>query len=185
MPMKINIPEGEVFDNKTQTFIPVKKTTLQLEHSLISLRKWESRWHIPFLTEDEKTHEQMIDYIKCMTIKGDVDPVVYEAMTQDVLESISAYIQDPMTATWFSKPNGPEGSAPKKKEIITAEIIYYWMITLGIPESFERWHLNQLMTLIRVIELKNAPKQKMDRRSQMAQRAQINAARRAKLGSKG
>lgn len=187
MPMKINIPEGEIFDNKTQMFFKTKKATLQLEHSLISLRKWESRWHIPFLSDDEKTNEQMMDYIKCMTINGDVDPTTYEYMATDpkIIDSIMAYIKNPMTATWFSKKNTVEGAPPPKKEVITAEIIYYWMISLGIPESFERWHLNQLLTLIKVIELKNAPKKKMDARAAMAERAQLNAARRAKMNSKG
>lgn len=184
MPMKIEVPDGEFFSNETNEFIRIKKTTLQLEHSLISLRKWEARWHKPFLSDEQKSPEQMIDYVKCMTIK-EVDPNIYKVMSKEVLDAISAYIEDPMTATWFSKPDTPEGSAPPKKEVITAEIIYYWMVTLGIPESFERWHLNQLMTLIKVIELKNAPKKKMDAKAQREQMAQINAARRARLNSKG
>lgn len=186
--LTIMIPDQELFDEVNEEFINVKACKLELEHSLISIRKWESKWHKPFLSPkgeiSEKTLEEITDYIRCMTLTKNVDPKIYRFIPAEEVERIVAYIKDDMTATWFNdktaiQPTGRYGEA------ITAEVIYYWMITLNIPVEFERWHLNQLLTLIKVINEKNKPKQKMDRMTDMQQRHALNQVRRAKLKSKG
>lgn len=183
--LKIKIPDIEdLYDEKTERFFKIKGADLQLEHSLLSLARWESRWHKPFLGKEEKTNEQFIDYIKCMTITQNVDQEVYRYIPNSVLKEILDYIEDPMTATWFSSNETKLGGIGNK-EVVTAEIIYYWMVTLGIPVQFEKWHLNRLLTLIRVINVKNAPKKNMNKKDILAQNRQINAARRAKHRSKG
>ena len=144
--LKITIPATELFDEKTQTFITVKEQPLTLEHSLLSLSKWESKWHKPFLGKEAKPFEQQRDYIRSRTITQNVDPSAYYALTQEQLKKIDDYIQDPMTATWFNDKNQPKSG----KEVITAEIIYYWMKSLQIPFDCEKWHLNRLLTFIRV-----------------------------------
>lgn len=184
--IEITIPETEIYNSETaEFFYPVKKPiTLRLEHSLVSLQKWESKWHKPFLGKEEKSKEETLDYVRFMCITPNVDPEVYQYIPAEEMKRIGDYIEDPMTATWFgdSKKSGP----PPKKEVITAEIVYYWMITLGIPSEYRKWHLNQLLTLIRVINAKNAPKKKRNRKETLADYARINAIRRAKYNkSKG
>jgi len=158
-----------------------KAITLQLEHSLVSLSKWESKWKKPFLSKDAKTREETIDYFKHMTITKNVDPLVFEYLPTDIFTKIEAYIEDSMTATWFSDKEDHK----KSKDIITAEIIYYWMIAQNIPMECQKWHLNRLMTLIRVCSIKNAPDKKVDKRAAMTHRGALNQARRAKMNSKG
>lgn len=178
----VTIPACEFFDNKTQTFIYTKKQTLQLEHSLVSLYKWESKWKKPFLKKDYKmTNEEARDYIRCMTITQNVDPLVYKAITNDIVDKVNKYIEDPMTATWFKE----EKNRKVNREIVTAEVIYYWMIALNIPFKCEKWHLNKLLTLIRVCNAKNAPVKKTNGKEWASERRAINAARRKKLNTKG
>lgn len=179
--LTITIPAKELFDEKTQTFFTTKEQTLVLEHSLVSLSKWESKWHKPFLTQDEKTLEETIDYIKCMTITQNVDPTVYNFLSPFNITEINNYIQDPMTATTFYNDN-QKGRA---KEVITSELIYYWMIALNIPMECQKWHLNRLLTLVRVCNVKNTPPKKMSKRDVASKYASLNAARRNKLNSKG
>lgn len=171
------IPESEIFDELTNTFIPVKQQTLVLEHSLVSLRKWESKWHKPFFATEPQTIEETVDYIRCMTITQNVNPNVYCSITQKMISDINAYIKDPMTATVFNETKDEK----KTKEIITAEILYYDMIALGIPLQCEKWHLNQLITLIRVCSIKNNPK-KMSRKDLLNRHRAINKARRKRKG---
>ena len=179
--LPIIIPGGELFDERTGKRIRAKATTLQLEHSLVSLSKWESKWKKPYLNNTDITPEMSIDYVRCMTLTQNVDPQVYQFLTQQNMEEIRAYIDDPMTATTFRKTN-----RPGKNQTITAEIIYYWMVTLGIPwDPCQKWHLNRLMTLIRVCDEKNAPKKKMSRRETLARQHSLNAARRARYGTNG
>lgn len=180
--LQIFIPGIEIFDQKNGEFIKTKDQTLQLEHSLVSLSKWESKWHIPFLSDKAKTYEQNIDYIRCMTITQNVDPNIYRAITPDLIEKINNYIEDPMTATTFGK-SGPQQN--NKKQIITAEIIYYWMVSLQIPFECQKWHLNRLLTLIRVVNIKNSPQKKMSKGEIRARNRSLNAARRARTGSRG
>lgn len=177
------IPEFEGFDEVKEEFFKIKETTLQLEHSLISLKTWEQKWHIPFIGT-KKTREQTIDYIRCMTINKNVDPLAYYVIPQRVLDEITEYIEDPMTATWFSD-NNLKGAAKTSTEVITAEIIYWWMIELGVPVEFEKWHINTLLTLIRVISIKRDKDNKNARKMTNDERAALNAKRRAMLNSKG
>lgn len=183
--LTVTIPDYEGFNNETQEFITVKGATLQLEHSLISLKKWEQKWHIPFLDKKtQKTNEQTLDYIRCMTITPNVNEDVYKIIPNNVMKEITDYIDNPMTATWFND-NKTIGAQSKKGEVVTAEIIYYWMIALGIPVEFQKWHINSLLTLIRVVNIKNQPDKKMGQKEWASQRSALNAARRAKRHSAG
>ena len=181
--LEIKVQGAEFWNDGIEEFVTVEPCTLMLEHSLISLSKWESKWQKPFLGKTEKTDEETIDYVKCMTINKNVDPTVYYALTQENCKQINDYIAEPMTATTFHTRNGqkPHG----RGEIMTAEIIYYYMITFGIPFECEKWHLNRLLTLIRVCNIKNAPKQKMSKAAAAKQQRALNAQRRAKSGSRG
>jgi hypothetical protein len=172
-------PEG--WDEQKQEFVEPKTVTLRLEHSLVSLSKWESKWCKPYLTKDNKTFEETVDYIKCMTLTQNVDPDVYNHLTKQNIDAINEYIQAPMTATTFSNDQSSGG----KKEITTSELIYYWMVSLNIPFECQKWHLNRLMTLIRVANIKNSPDKKMPQAETMRRNAELNAARRAKLNSRG
>lgn len=179
--LSIDIKAGELWDNEKEEFIQIKDYTLCLEHSLVSLAKWESKWHIPFLSNHTKTFEEMIDYIKCMTISKNVDPHIYMFLTEKDFVEIDSYIQNPMTATWFSD-NGVKQA--RNHEQVTAEIIYYWMISMNIPFECRKWHLNQLLTLIRVCSVKNTQPKKMSKREIQAQNAALNASRLARRNSK-
>ena len=178
--LQITVPGREQFNEATNEFITLKEQTLQLEHSLISLSKWESKWCKPFLSNKDKTDEETIDYIRCMTLTQNVKPEVYYNLTIENLNQVNDYINAPMTATTFSndrqKPN---------RDIITAELIYYWMIAHNIPFECQKWHLNRLLTLIRVCSVKNTPAKKMSRSELMSRNASLNAARRAQFNSKG
>jgi len=179
--LTITIPAREMFDERTQTFSTTKEQTLQLEHSLVSLSKWESKWCKPFLTNGTKTVEETIDYVRCMTLTQNVDPEVYRYLTNENIEQINRYIEAPMTATWFAD----DPTAKPNREVITAELIYYWMIALQIPFECQKWHLNKLFTLIRVCNVKNQPPKKMSKRDIMSRNAALNAARRKKFNSNG
>ena len=159
----------------------MKEQTLQLEHSLVSLSKWESKWQKAFLSKKDKTFEETIDYIKCMTVTPNVNDLVYGLLTIEHIKQINDYISAPMTATYFRE----DPNEKKSREIVTAELIYWWMISLGIPFECQKWHLNRLLTLIKVCTIKNAPPKKRSKRDIMAQNAALNAARRKQLHSKG
>lgn len=181
MPITIVVPSTEFFDPVKDEFFQVKEQTLQLQHSLVSLAKWEQKWNKPFLSKEEKTQEEMLDYIRCMTINQNVDPGVYKRLSSANYEEINKHINAPMTATTFSDKDNRRGS----REIITAEIIYYWMISLGIPFECQKWHLNTLLTLIKVCSIKNAPSKKMSKKDLLSRNHSLNMARRNALGSKG
>lgn len=176
--LTVTIPETELYDEILNEFKIVKEQKLVLEHSLVSLSKWESKWHKPFLSKDPKTREETIDYIRCMTVSS-VDPIVYRCITPKVIGQINQYIEDPMTATTI------RDQKKGKPEVITAEIIYYWMVALGIPFECQKWHLNKLLTLINVVNIKNKPAKKMSRKEVMSRNASLNAARRKALHTKG
>ena len=178
--LEITIPDREFFDENTSSFITIKGATLRLEHSLVSLSKWESKWNKPFLTKDEKTYDEIIDYIKCMTTTQNVNPEVYTIIDDKSVEAINSYIEAPMTATTFSDQKG-KGN----KEIVTAELIYYWMIALNIPFECQKWHLNRLLTLVKVCSIKNQPPKKMSKKDLMNRNTALNNARRQKLNTKG
>lgn len=157
-----------------------KEKKLVLEHSLVSISKWESKWHKPFLSKERKSSEETIDYIKCMTITQNVPDETYKRLTNEHVDCINRYIDDSMTATWFS-----EDIRNPNREIITSEVIYAWMVDLGVPVSFEKWHLNRLITLIRVINENHKPKKKTNMREMLAERRRINEARKKQLNTKG
>lgn len=179
--LEIYIPPTELWDESKLEFIILKGQTLKLEHSLVSLSKWESKWHKPFLTKQAKTTEETIDYIKCMTLTQNVDPAIYNSITNDIFMEVNRYIENPMTATTFYNDHSKGGG----KETITAELIYYWMIALNIPFECQKWHLNRLLTLIRVCNIKNQPPKKMSKRDMLSRNAALNAARRKQLNTKG
>ena len=179
--LQITVPERELWDEINEEFISIKETTLQLEHSLVSLSKWESKWCKPFLTNQDKTMEETIDYVKCMTLTQKVNPLVYRCLTNENMEAINQYITSPMTATTFNE----DKNGKRNREQVTAEIVYYWMIALNIPFECQKWHLNRLLTLIRVCNIKNQPPKKMSRQEIMSRNAALNAARRKRLNSKG
>lgn len=179
--LQITVPADELWDEAKGEFVPVKEQTLQLEHSLISLSKWESKWCKSFFSKKEKTYEETIDYIKCMTLTQNVKSNVYLNLSRENIDEINKYIEAPMTATVFSEDPMRKSS----RETITSELIYYWMIALNIPFECQKWHLNRLLTLIRVCEIKNTPPKKMSRREIMSRNAALNAARRKQLNTRG
>ena len=177
--ISIHIPSSEYFDEKKNEFVSIKEQDILLEHSLISVSKWESKWHKPFLEKNDKTTEEVIDYLRCMTITQNVDSNVYYNISESDILRIKDYIDDSMTATTFSN------QGPKNRSVITAEIIYYWMVTFNIPFECQKWHLNRLLTLVNVCSIKNQPAKKMSKADIRSRNAALNAARRAQLGSKG
>lgn len=180
--LKIEIPiSPEGWDERKQEFVEPQTKVLELEHSLISLSKWESKWCKPFLSSKEKTFEEIIDYAKCMTLTSNVDPDVYNHLTSENISQINKYIEAPMTATWFAKDKAGRSSS----EQVTSELIYYWMIALNIPFECQKWHLNRLITLVKVCNIKNQPTKKMSKRDIMSRNAALNAARRKQLNTKG
>ena len=179
--LRITIPAVEQWDEAKQEFIYTKEQTLSLEHSLVSISKWESKWCKPFLTKQEKTFEETLDYIKCMTLTQNVDPEVYNYLTNGNIKEINEYIEAPMTATYFSD----EKTSKISREQVTAELIYYWMIALNIPFECQKWHLNRLLTLIKVCNIKNQPPKKRSKKDIMSRNAALNAARRKQLNTKG
>ena len=179
--LRITIPAVEQWDETKQEFVYGKEQTLQLEHSLVSLSKWESKWCKAFLSKAEKTPEETLDYIRCMTLTQNVDPEVYNRLTPEHIESINQYIGAPMTATSFYD----DKKAPGSREVVTAELIYYWMIALTIPFECQKWHLNRLLTLIRVCNIKNNPPKKMTRSEITRRNAALNASRRSQLNTRG
>ena len=178
--LKLTIPTIEQYDEVKNEFITSKETVLQLEHSLVSLSKWESKWCKPFLTKEEKTVEESIDYIRCMTITQNVDLNVYKFITAENIKKVSEYIETSMTATIFSNEK-----RSTNREVVTTEIIYYWMIEMTIPFECEKWHLNRLLTLINVCNIKNNPPKKMNKKELMSRNSALNATRRQSLNTKG
>lgn len=180
--LRITVPGLEYWDEQKEEFVAKKEQTLQLEHSLVSLSKWEAKWCKPFLSKkSEMSNEEMFDYIKCMTVTPNVDPEVYSRLTPKNISEINEYINSPMTATTFFE----DKRTKKNKETITSELIYYWMIAHNIPSEYQKWHLNRLLTLIRVCNIKNSPPKKKSRKEIMSEYAALNAARRAQLNTKG
>ena len=180
--LQICIPGQEFWNEKDEEFVSGPDTIINLEHSLISISKWESKWHKPFLSTKNKEYKELLDYIKCMTVTPNVDENVYSRLTKDNIDEIQRYINDPMTATTITERG--EGRR-RSSEIITSELIYYWMVAMQIPFECQKWHINRLMMLIRICTIKNQPDKKMSKKSTMQQNAALNAARRQKLHSRG
>lgn len=178
--LSITIPQTELFDSRTNEFIYVKEQTITLEHSLVSISKWESKWHKPFFDKNyekkKKSTDETVDYIRCMTLTQNVDPNVYLALTPKNVQDIDDYIKNPMTATWFNEKKERRSSNRQ----ITSELLYYYMFSMNIPKECEKWHINRLITLIRVCGIESAPKKKMSPSEALHNSAAINRARRAK-----
>lgn len=181
--LEIIVPVSEFFDEASQEFCSMKSCVLRLEHSLVSISKWESKYHKPFLSDDQKTDEEALDYIRFMTLTQNVDPTVYLGLTSELYDKINAYLMDPMTATTFS--NIEKRQDPFARSVVTSELIYYWMTALNIPMECQKWHINRLLTLIRVASIKNQAEKKMDRQSQAEMYARLNAERRKQMGTSG
>lgn len=187
--LKLVIKGNEIYDEDTGTFIPaIKDYTLTLEHSLLSVAKWEGIYHKAFL-KTEKDIEMIKVYAKCMTINPNVPDVVYEHLTAEHIVAIADYIKDEQTATWFADSHGAKQPVHKNGkmngETVTAEIVYYWMISYQIPVEFQKWHLNRLLTLIKVISVKNDPKGNSIPKMTTEQRRALNKARQAKYHTRG
>ena len=180
--LTLTIPGEEFWDEDKEEFVYKKGQTIQLEHSLVSLSKWEAKWHKPFLTKDNKSKEEIEDYVRCMTITQNVKPELYKRLSEEQYRQINQYIADSMTATWFGKERG---RGRMSREQVTAELIYYWMVTFNIPFECQKWHLNRLLTLIKVCNIKQQPDKKMSKKEILSENAALNAARRARYKSKG
>ena len=178
--LELIIPAYELFNEETQEFINEPERVLKLEHSLVSISKWEANWNKPFLSNKKKTFDEVVDYIKCMTINQGIPDSAYLYLTEEQYAEINRYIVAPMTATTIQEEQGE-----KSREIITSEIIYYYMIACNIPMECEHWHLNRLMTLIKVCNIKNQPPKKRSMREVMQSNTALNAARKKKLNTKG
>lgn len=190
--LKITISAKEGWDSIKEEFVKTEPITICLEHSLVSLSKWEAQYRKPYLSTKDKTAEEILYYVKCMTITQNVDPKVYELLGPADFKKINDYVNDTATATWFNDKK-PEGAAPVRnnQQIITSELIYYWMVSYRIPfNPCEKWHLNRLLTLIRICNVEEAKQSgkhggKMSKRDILSQNRSLNAARRQKLNTRG
>lgn len=180
--LSLTIPETEWYDEKTEEFSYTKSCVLQLEHSLISISKWESKWKRPFFDDGPKNIDETIDYIRCMTISK-VDPKVYLCINNAMISQVNEYIKDSMTATWFTE-NGPK-TRKHSNEKITSELIYYWMIANNIPQEYQKWHINRLLTLIRICNIRNAPPKKVGKKQVLQDNTRINNERKKKYNTTG
>ena len=178
--LEVMVPESEFYDTSQNRFILVPSCVLTLEHSLISAAKWEAKWHTSYFGGQSLNRAQFLDYIRCMVIGSVKNPLVFEGLTSQNLADIKAYIDDSMTATTIK-----EKAQKKSKKVTTAEVLYARMFANNIPMECQKWHLNRLLTLIRVCEQQNGPSQKMSKRQTAMWNAEQNAARRAKLNSRG
>jgi hypothetical protein len=179
--LKITVPGVESFDEATQEFVDVGEVVLELEHSLVSLSKWESKYEKPFLGQGEKSTEEVLGYVKAMLLTPEVPEETFLRLSEENFHEINEYIDAKMTATWFNEAPG----APKSREVVTSELVYYWMVTFQIDWEAQHWHLNRLFTLIRVCNVKNAKPKKMSRSEIAARNRELNAQRKAQLGTKG
>lgn len=181
--LKLIVKEAEFFNEETEEFITLEETFLELEHSLASLSKWESKYQKSFLSYPEKTDEEIIGYIEAMDLSGNFSFDITSRLTQEDFDSINNYIASPQSATTFSDVGEKQGRS--RSEIITSELIYYWMTIYNIPFECENWHLNRLFALIRICNIKNAKEKKMSRSEAAAQQRSLNAQRKAQMGTKG
>lgn len=179
--LTIVVPGIELYDEQREEFTTYKEFTLELEHSLVSLSKWEAFYEKPFLSKEEKTSEEILGYVKAMTLTPEVPLDVFSRLTPENFAQIDAHINSKQSATWFSDL----GNQRPSREVITTELIYYWMVSFNIPFECQYWHLNRLLTLIRIFSVKNAPTKKMSRGEMLARNRALNAQRREQLGTRG
>ena len=185
--LTIEVPpksKDEYWDSEKREFIYVGEDfpgyTLHLEHSLVAISKWESKWKKSFINTENYTKDEFIDYVRCMTLDEDVPDIVYRSITNANLKTISEYMNDPMTATTITRLGKKQG-----RDIITSELVYSWMVALRIQKDYETWHFNRLMMLIEVCGDQNSPKKKMSNNDILARNKALNDARRAKYHTKG
>lgn len=178
--LTIVVPGDEFFDEEKQEFTTRGDVTLDLEHSLVSLSKWESITEKPFLIAKDKTAEEALLYVECMCLTPNIPPGVFSKLSKENFDQINEYISAKKTATWFNEPRSKRG-----REVITSELIYYWLISFNIPFEVENWHLNRLLTLLKICDLKNQKPKKMTRNEIFARNRELNAQRKAQLKSTG
>lgn len=181
--LEIETEQMDFWDEAAGEFVVIKPQKIQLEHSLISLSKWEATWCKPFLSNDNKTDAETLDYVRCMTINKNVNPLVYTNLGRANLEKVNAYVLSKQTATTIHDPS--EGRAVGSRKVYTSELIYSWMVSYNIPLECEKWFLNRLITLIRIIQIENQPKKKQSMSAIAARNRALNAARRKELGTHG
>lgn len=174
------MPDREYYDDATERFVCIKGGTLQMEHSLVSISKWEAKWKKPFLGKEPKTSEEQRDYYRCMTLTQNVDPNIYLNIDANLEKVILDYIEDPMTASWVTRKDNRHAN-----QVVTSELIYCWMTALNIPHEYQKWHLNRLFMLINICNEKNAPPKKMSNREALNRNRSLNHARRNRLGTRG
>lgn len=176
--LKLELVIEEGFDDVKSEFVPIQSKEIELEHSLVSLSKWESKWELPFLGASEKTNDMLADYIRMMVLTPiDYDPMDY--LSPEQVNEINEYINSKQTATWFAEDNKPGRRGAANSKVTTSELLYYYMVALTIPFECQHWHLNRLLTLIRITDLENKPKKNQSRRDTVNQHRSLNQARRA------
>ena len=178
MPLTINITD-EYWDNDKQEFSYPTKATITLEHSLLSISKWEAKWHKPYMGSENKTHDEFYSYIQCMSLKGEIDETTLGSLTRKNLEDILNYIEDPMTATTVKEDSSSVCGVPKT--FVTSELLYSYMVNYRIPVEFEKWHLNRLLILIKVLNEQNKEPKKRSERELIRDYAKIREANRKKF----
>lgn len=178
--LKLNVKISEAFDEEKQEFV-FETFPLELEHSLVSLSKWESEFEKPFLAAEEKTNEEALGYIRAMIVTPDYPSDILNKLQQEDVDAINRYIEAKMTATWFAetKETGP------RRQTITSELVYYWMTSYQIPWEAENWHLNRLFTLIKVFNAQNEKPKKTGAKEMAERRRALNEQRRAQFKTRG
>lgn len=182
--LKLTIPESSFWDSEKQVFVDLPSVDLELEHSLLSLSKWESKYHKPFLGKDEKSPEEISGYVEAMIVTPDYPSGVVDRLSQDNINTINEYINDPQTATTVHEMSS---NKPGKRQTVTSELVYYWMVSYQIPIECETWHFNRLISLIKIANVKNQdPKKSRRSKSEVARDyRELNERRRAEMGTKG
>lgn len=184
--LTIIIPQSEGFNEITSEFITIPETRLNLEHSLISISKWESKWHKAFLKDNNKTPEEMLYYIKCMTLNKNVDESVYNFLNHDHINKITNYMKDRQSAAYLNEAGEKMLSGKSASgDVLTSDLIYYMMFSLRIPMECQKWHINRLLILIHIFNVKNSAGKKLNKRSILSSNAAINASRRKKYNTRG
>lgn len=179
--LTVTIPDKEFFDESHSKFVKMEGGSFEIEHSLAAIAKWEAKWGTPFLSKPQKTVEESLDYIRCMTVTPNVNPDLYFRIDNAIMKQINDYIESKQTATTIRRM----GSQKQNREIVTSEVIYYWMVAANIPPEYDKWHLNRLLTLIEVYSVKSGPQKKMGRKEALAQQRALNESRKAKYKTKG